>query len=91
MMFSINRSKTLKHLDPGTDQANNMNAKPKTVYKIDGMHCSSCAMLIEGELEDRGIQAKCSYAKGTVEVTGKPDTNIVKTAVEAAGYHLVSE
>ena len=68
-----------------------MNTKKITVYKIDGMHCSSCAMLIEGELEDRGIQAACSFAKGTVEVEGEPDTKTVKTAIEAAGYRLVTE
>ncbi len=65
--------------------------KTKRIYKIDGMHCSSCAMLIEGELEDRGISGRCSYAKQTVEVesddTEKTDT-AVKQAVEAAGYRL---
>jgi copper chaperone CopZ len=48
-------------------------------------------MLIEGELEDRGISGRCSYAKQTVEVesddTEKTDT-AVKQAVEAAGYRL---
>ena len=49
-----------------------MNNK-KTIYKINGMHCSSCAMIIEGELEDRGIDARCRYEKGEVEVLGKTD------------------
>lgn len=65
--------------------------KTKRVYKIDGMHCSSCAMLIEGELEDRGIMGRCSFAKQTVEVFGNSDKNIdkkVKEAVEGAGYSL---
>lgn len=67
--------------------------KTKRIYKIDGMHCSSCALLIEGELEDRGIIGTCSYARQTVEVesddTKKTDT-AVKEAVEAAGYRLGS-
>lgn len=65
--------------------------KTKKTYKIVGMHCSSCAMLIEGELEDRGITGRCSYIKQVVEVeaadTEKIDA-VVKEAVEAAGYHV---
>lgn len=61
----------------------------KQIYKVDGMHCASCAMLIEGELEDRGIMGKCSFAKGLVEVDGEPDESQVKAAVTAAGYTLI--
>lgn len=66
--------------------------KTKKTYAVKGMHCPSCAMLIEGELEDRGIVGTCSYAKQTIEVeTEKTDvpTHLVKEAVEAAGYHIV--
>ena len=54
------------------------------------MHCVSCAMLIEGELEDRGITGTCSYAKQIVEVESDKDAldSLVKQAVEAAGYSL---
>lgn len=55
------------------------------------MHCASCAMLIEGELEDRGIVGRCSFAKQTVEVEGVNDRDMdkkVKEAVEGAGYSL---
>jgi len=64
--------------------------KTKKIYKINGMHCSSCAMLIEGELEDRGLTGACSFAKGIVEVedNGNVKDDIVKEAVEAAGYSL---
>ena len=39
-------------------------------FKIDGMHCSSCAMNIDGELEDtKGVkETKTSYAKMITEV-----------------------
>lgn len=65
--------------------------KTKKTYKIKGMHCSSCAMLIEGELEDRGIMGTCSYAKQTLEVDGENDPSFeerLSEAVKAAGYHL---
>jgi len=48
-------------------------------------------MLIEGELEDRGIVGECSYAKQTVEITDSSEKDLdekVKQAVEAAGYSL---
>lgn len=64
----------------------------KRVYKVSGMHCPSCAMLIEGEFEDRGVRARCSYAKEIVEVEYEPtklsDTEI-KKIVAAAGYTVV--
>lgn len=65
--------------------------KTKQTYKIKGMHCPSCAMLIEGELEDRGIMGTCSYAKQTVEVETEKNIDsdhLVQEAVEAAGYHI---
>lgn len=43
----------------------------KKKLKIEGMHCTSCAMNIDGELEDtKGVQeANTSYAKSETEVT----------------------
>jgi len=46
-------------------------------------------MMIEGELEDRGITGQCSFATGIIEVEGEPDERVVKASVEAAGYTLV--
>lgn len=43
----------------------------KVVLKITGMHCTSCAMSIDGDLEDfvKGVKsAKTSYAKQETEV-----------------------
>ena len=42
----------------------------KKKFKIDGMHCSSCAMSIDMDLEDmEGVKsAKTSYAKQETEV-----------------------
>lgn len=42
----------------------------KTLLKITGMHCVSCAMSVDGDLEDtKGVKsAKTNYAKGHCEV-----------------------
>ena len=63
----------------------------KKTYKIDGMHCTSCAMMIEGELEDAGLSATCSYQKQEVVVDVPDrqdiDTTIIKV-IEKAGYKV---
>lgn len=41
----------------------------KKKLKIEGMHCTSCAMNIDFDLEDLGVKsAKTSYAKQECEV-----------------------
>lgn len=47
----------------------------KIKLKIIGMHCTSCAMNIDGELEDtEGVkEAKTNYAKQRTEVTFEPE------------------
>ena len=40
----------------------------KKTYNIKGMHCTSCALMIESDLEDAGVRARVSYAKQTLEV-----------------------
>ena len=65
----------------------------KKTFKISGMHCTSCSMVIEGELEDTlGVRAKCSYAKQTVEVECDgdkvPDKKIVEV-IESQGYKVI--
>jgi len=35
---------------------------------LSGLHCTSCVMLIEGELMDIGVTAVCNYTKGHVDV-----------------------
>ena len=40
----------------------------KKTFKIGGMHCTSCALMIESDLEDAGVRAVCNYAKQTLEV-----------------------
>ena len=42
----------------------------KKVFKIKGMHCTSCAMNIDGELEDTGgvRESNTNYARQQTEV-----------------------
>ncbi|HUD44209.1 MAG TPA: heavy-metal-associated domain-containing protein [Patescibacteria group bacterium] len=43
----------------------------KKIFKIIGMHCVSCSINIDGELEDtKGVkEANTNYAKAQLEVT----------------------
>lgn len=60
----------------------------KKVYKIKGMNCASCASMIELDLEDAGIKAKCSYPKSTVEVEEDGNFGKIKKVVEKSGYKI---
>lgn len=56
----------------------------KITLKISGMHCTSCAMNIDGELEDtEGVkEANTNYAKATTEVTFEPEKITDKKIIE---------
>lgn len=63
----------------------------KKKFKIIGMHCTSCAMNIDGELEDtKGVkESNTNYAKQITEVTFDPDALTIQKIVEIikkAGY-----
>lgn len=66
----------------------------KRKLKIDGMHCSSCALNIDFDLEDlEGVKsAKTSYAKQEVEVEFNEELvridSIVKQ-IEITGYKVI--
>ncbi len=66
----------------------------KKKFKITGMHCTSCAMNIDGELEDteKVKEAKTSYAKQETEVEFDPqkisEEEIIAT-IKKAGYDAV--
>ncbi len=56
------------------------------------MHCTSCAMVIEGELEDIGAKASASYARETVDVVfdeSKLTETAIKDTIRKAGYQTV--
>ncbi|HKC04388.1 MAG TPA: cation transporter [Patescibacteria group bacterium] len=62
-------------------------SKVKT-YKIKGMDCASCASLIEMDLEDAGVSAKCSYVKETLEVKGDFDPKKIASIVSKSGFSI---
>ena len=70
-------------------------AVKKHTLKIIGMHCTSCSMLIDGDLEDtKGvIKANTSYAKQICEVEFDERAiqvqDILKT-IEKTGYQAQS-
>ncbi len=60
-------------------------------YKVVGMHCTSCAMSIEWELEDNGVKAKCDFARAILEVEFDPvkvNEEKIVAAVLRTGYKL---
>lgn len=62
----------------------------KKTYDIKGMHCTSCAAMIELDLEDAGVSAKCSYANQNLELDDEEvDIEKIKDVVKRAGYELV--
>lgn len=63
----------------------------KQQFKISGMHCTSCAMNIDGELEEtNGVkEASTHYAKAITEVTFDNelvDTKAIIAAIKKVGY-----
>lgn len=67
-----------------------MNTK-KLKIKIDGMHCVSCSIIIDGDLEDTNgvISSRTNYAKGQTEVEYREeDISILEilTIIEKTGY-----
>lgn len=68
-----------------------MNQDVKKKFKIEGMHCTACAMNIDFDLEDLdGVKSSnTSYAKQLLEVTYNPEKikpkDILK-AVKKTGY-----
>ncbi len=68
--------------------------KPKgetATFKIDGMHCTSCSMNIDGELEDTEgvISASTSYAKATTTIEfdeSKVSRDKLKSIIENLDY-----
>ena len=67
----------------------------KKVFKIDGMHCTSCAMNIDFDLEDlEGVHsAKTNYARQECEVEfdeGKITIEDIHVQIQKTGYSLRS-
>lgn len=64
----------------------------RKTYKVIGMHCTSCPLIIESDLEDAGIKAHCSYAKQILDVEFDEQMiqdSKIKEVVKSAGYDIV--
>lgn len=60
-------------------------------YRVEGMHCTSCAMSVDFALEDvEGVESsKTTYATATAEVAydeARVDEAAILDAIRAAGY-----
>ena len=66
-------------------------AGEQITLKIDGMHCVSCGLNIDGDLEDTQgvIEATTSYAKGETKIAYDPekiDVEAMVRVIEKTGY-----
>lgn len=63
----------------------------KKIYKIEGMDCDACAKMIELDLEDEGIVAKCDYVKSSLEaeIEDSEVENKLKEIIRKGGYSLL--
>lgn len=67
----------------------------KKKFKIDGMHCNSCALTIDWDLEDiDGIKSsKTSYAKAECEVEFNEERirpEVIVETIKKSGYTAYS-
>ncbi|TSC65499.1 MAG: copper-transporting P-type ATPase [Microgenomates group bacterium Gr01-1014_80] len=65
-------------------------------FKITDMHCSSCALTIDMELEDLdGVkQAKTSYARAETEVEVDPEKvsdSLILNTIKQSGYEAIKK
>jgi Cu+-exporting ATPase len=68
----------------------------KVILKIEGMHCSSCAMNIDFDLEDlKGVKtAKTNYAKQNSEVEFDEDLiqpHEIVEQIKKTGYRALQQ
>ncbi|MFH1358332.1 MAG: sulfite exporter TauE/SafE family protein [archaeon] len=67
----------------------------KKIFKIDGMHCNSCANRIENALNDKKgiINVKASFAKeeASVEFDDNISESEIKNIIKNEGYEIVGE
>ncbi|MFA6252819.1 MAG: heavy-metal-associated domain-containing protein [Patescibacteria group bacterium] len=65
----------------------------ETILKINGMHCSSCAMNIDGALEDAGVkEARTNFAKQETKLKfdeHKISLAEIKKIIKAQGHEVM--
>ncbi len=66
----------------------------KKTFEINGMHCNSCAQLIENNLHDKVNSISVSYSKGKAEIDFNPEKiseKEIKKIIEDCGYNASDE
>lgn len=63
----------------------------EVTFKVDGMHCTSCSMNIDGELEDTEgvLSADTSYATATTKIVfddAKVSQKKLESVIRELGY-----
>lgn len=66
----------------------------KITLKLDGLHCASCSLNIDGELEEQKgvISSNTSYAKQESVITYDPaltSPSLFKPIIEKLGYKVI--
>lgn len=72
------------------------NLEEVITFEITGMHCVSCAMNIDGNLEDTlgVIKAETNFAKSTTKVffdSRKITSERLKKIIEETGYSVIKK
>ena len=70
------------------------NRKQVRFFCRNRLHCSSCSMLIEGELMDIGVKAVCNYAGGYVDVSfdeKKAKEKDIIAVIKKLGYSVKND
>ena len=63
----------------------------KLILQIEGMHCNSCAMLIENEFEDKVKRISVDYSSEKAEIDfdeKKITEKEIKRIIEKMGYKI---
>jgi sulfite exporter TauE/SafE/copper chaperone CopZ len=66
----------------------------KKTFNIKGMHCNSCAILIERDLKDKVNSVSANYSRGEVEIDfdkNEISENEIKDKINALGYEIIDE
>lgn len=60
----------------------------KTKIQVKGMHCKSCEVLLQDELEDINVVSTFNHKNGTAIVEFEPPVTLdqIKKVIEAEGY-----
>ncbi len=63
----------------------------RMIFRVGGMHCKSCQMLIEDALKDIGVNVKADKDGGLVRVNGEFDPDEVRDVIENEGFPVMMQ